>query len=337
MKCIEINQNILRLTERDRPKPKKGEILIKIHAAGVNRPDILQKEGKYNPPEGVSDIPGLEVAGEIVEFGKRSRGKGIKVFRKNEKILALLAGGGYAEYCVVPAEQCLPIPKGMDFVTAAGIPETFFTVWSNLVDIANLKKGETLLIHSGASGIGTVAIQIAKYIGAKVFVTASSGIKCTACKKIGANFAVNYKDKDFVEEILKETRDQGVDVILDMAGGDFFAMNLKILKEGGRHVSIGLQRGNDAKLNIFRMMSKQLTITGSTLRNSTIEEKFKITKSLYKNIWPLLKKRNAFTSIFSKKRIAPIIDKTFLLEEAESAHEYLDMRAHIGKVILKIL
>lgn len=315
MKCIEIRDQRLILTERPVPKTKAGEVLVKVHAAGVNRPDLLQRKGLYPPPPGITDIPGLEIAGEI------ARGP-----LKGRKICALVAGGGYAEYCIVPTAQCLPLPKGMDFVTAAGIPETFFTVWTNLFDRGQLKKGETLLIHGGASGIGTTAIQIARAIGANVFVTAGSMEKCNACKKLGAQLAINYKAEDFVVKVLKETENKGVDVILDMIGGDYLPRNLKVLGIGGRHVSIAMQHGRKAEVDIFEIMSKRLILTGSTLRPRPLADKAAIAGALRKNIWPLL----------NKGKIKPVIDKVFPLAEAQAAHDYLEAGGHVGKVILRV-
>lgn len=321
MKCIEIKDQRLVLAERPVPRIKTGEVLVKVHAAGVNRPDLLQRKGLYPPPAGVTDIPGLEIAGEIV------KGPGVgKKEGTGKKVCALVAGGGYAEYCAVPAKQCLPLPKGMDFETAAGIPETYFTVWTNLFDRGQLKKGETILIHGGASGIGTTAIQVAKAFGAKVFVTAGSDDKCKACKKLGASLAINYKTQDFVTETLKATRDAGVDVVLDMVGGDYLPRNLKVLKTGGRHVSIAVQGGRIAQLDIMQVMSKRLIVTGSTLRPRSPEDKAAIAEALYKNVWPLL----------NRKKLAPVIDKVFPLQAAQAAHDYLDSGVHVGKVILKL-
>ena len=319
MKCIEISNERLVLAERPVPKTKWGEVLVKVHAAGVNRPDILQRKGMYPPPEGVTDIPGLEIAGEIV------KGEGLFGSGKGRKVCALVSGGGYAEYCAVPAKQCLPLPKGMDFVTAAGIPETYFTVWTNLFDRGQLKKGETVLVHGGASGIGTTAIQIAKAFGAKVFVTAGSDEKCKACKKLGASLAINYKTQDFVTEVLKASK-EGVDVVLDIIGGDYLPRNLNVLKPGGRHVSIAVQGGLMAQLDIIQVMRKRLILTGSTLRPRSLEDKAAIAKALFKNVWPLL----------NSKKLGPVVDKVFTLEEAQAAHDYLEAGEHVGKVILKL-
>lgn len=313
MKAIEIRKERLIAVERPLPKVKAGEVLVKVHAAGVNRPDLLQRKGLYPPPKGVTDIPGLEIAGEIV----KGAGKGTKV-------CALVPGGGYAEYCAVPKALCLPIPKGMDYITAAGIPETYFTVWTNLFDRGQLKKGETILIHGGASGIGTTAIQVAKAFGAKVIVTAGTAQKCAACKKLGASVAINYKTQDFVEETLKATKGQGVDIVLDMVGGAYLARNLKTLKPGGRHVSIAVQGGRTAELDIFQVMSKRLVLTGSTLRPRTVAEKAAIAKALHKAVWPLLK----------KGKLGPVIDEVYPLSKAQDAHDYLERGNHVGKVIL---
>jgi len=325
MKCIEIHGQKLIPANRPEPKIKSGEVLVKVYAAGVNRPDILQRKGLYPPPKDASDIPGLEIAGEIV------KGPG-----KGKKVCALVSGGGYAEYCAVPSGQCLPVPKGMDFTTAAGIPETFFTVWANLVDIGNMKKGDSILVHGGSSGIGTAAIQIARAAGVKVFVTAGTDEKCKACKLLGAHAAVNYKTQDFVSEIARETRGKGVDIVLDMVGGDYIPRNLKTLAPAGRHISIATQGGHRAEVDLREIMTKRLILTGSTLRPRSVEEKTAIAEALRKNVWPLLDRKEGLFALFSPKRIAPVIDKVFLLDEAQAAHDYLEAGSHIGKVILKV-
>jgi len=332
MKCIEIVENRLVLADRPWPKPSAGEVLVKVYAAGVNRPDILQRQGLYAPPPGTTDVPGLEIAGEVAEVGREVRG-----FKPGQKVCALVSGGGYAEYCLVPAPQCLPVPKGMDYIAAAAIPETFFTVWANLFDLARLKKGETVLVHGGASGIGTAAIQIVRAMGARVFVTAGSDEKCASCRKLGADLAVNYKTEDFVVAALRETKDKGVDVVLDMVGGAYVARNLKVMAEGGRHVSIAVQGGRLAEIDIYRVMSKRLVLTGSTLRPRSIEEKGAIADALKKNIWPLLHRRNAFFRLFCKRRITPVVDKVFSLSDAQAAHDYLESGMHVGKVVLRVL
>lgn len=311
MTAIEIVDQKLVPVQRPLPKPGLGEVLVKVHAAGVNRPDLLQRRGLYPPPVGVSDVPGLEIAGVIVGTKK--------------KICALVPGGGYAEYCVVPKVLCMAVPKGFDFIRAAALPETFFTVWRNLFDCGHLKKGESVLIHGGASGIGVAAIQVAKVLGAKVFVTAGSEAKCVACRDLGAALAVNYRAQDFVEEVLKATKGRGVDVVLDMVGGDYIPRNLKVLALHGRHVSIAMMKGRIVPMDIFEVMSKQLVMTGSTLRSQPLKVKAALAKALSKKIWPLL----------AKKKIQPVIDKVFSLSEAQAAHDYLEAGRHIGKVILR--
>jgi putative PIG3 family NAD(P)H quinone oxidoreductase len=248
-----------------------------------------------------------------------------------------VAGGGYAEYCVVPEGQCLPIPSGMDYVTAAGIPETFFTVWTNLFDSAGLMKGETLLVHGGASGIGTTTIQIARAFGAKVFVTAGSDDKCQACRKLGAALAINYKTQDFALEVMRATKGKGVDVVLDMVGGDYVPRNLKLLKHGGRHVSIATQGGRIAEIDLITVMTGRLTLTGSTLRPRSVEEKTDIAQDLKRHVWPLLARKNPVARLFSARRITPVIDQIFPLVEAQAAHDYLEGGQNIGKVILRVI
>lgn len=294
------------------PKPGRGEVLVRVLAAGVNRPDLLQRRGLYPPPAGVTDIPGLEIAGEIAGTKKR--------------VCALVPGGGYAQYCVVPKALCMPLPKGLDIIRAAAIPETYFTVWRNLFDVGRLKKGETVLIHGGASGIGTAAIQIAKAFGAKVFVTAGTEDKCAACRKLGAALAINYRAQDFVAETLKATKGEGVDLVLDMVGGDYLARNLKILKTHGRHVSIAMMKGRLAPVDIFEIMSKQLVLTGSTLRPQSLKVKTAIARNLVRHVWPLL----------ARKKIKPVIDAVYPLSKAQDAHDYLEAGNHLGKVVLKV-
>jgi len=330
MKCVEIRDKKLFLTERPQPRPQRGEVLVRVYAAGVNHADILQRKGSYPPPPGVTDIPGLEISGEISE-----RGRGVSGLKTGQKICALVSGGGYAEYCAVPAALCLPLPKNMEFTAAAGIPETFFTVWTNLFDRGQMKKGQTILVHGGASGIGTTAIQIARAFGVRIFVTAGSEEKCQACKKLGAHLAINYNSRDFVPEVLKATKGRGVDIVLDMVGGDYIHRNLKVLGKGGRHVSIAMLRGRVAELDILQVMANRLILTGSALRPAGIEEKAAIAGALQKNIWPRLDRKGAFLSLFCKKRISPVIDKIFPLAEAQAAHDYLESGAHIGKVILR--
>ncbi len=313
MKAVEIESGILRLTDRPVPVPATGEVLIRVYAAGINRPDIIQRLGKYPPPPGITDIPGLEVAGEIVESG--------------EKICALLAGGGYAEYAVAPAGQCLPIPENLDMIQAAALPETIFTVWNNLFKRGHLQYGETALIHGGASGIGTTAIQMAKAWGATVITTAGSDEKCGACQELGADLAINYKTQDFVEESRNFTEGKGVDVILDMIGGDYLPRNIDALAEDGRHVSIAFMKGIRAEIDIKTIMQKRLTLTGSTLRPRPVAEKEALAQEIKEHIWPLIE----------SGQIMPVIFKTFSLAQASEAHQALEKGDHIGKLILKIL
>lgn len=303
------------------PQPRNGEVLVRVRAAGVNRPDLLQRRGLYPPPDGVTDIPGLEISGDVVAIGA-----GVSGIKTGQKICALVAGGGYAEYCTVPAAQCLPMPKSLGWIAAAGIPETFFTVWTNLFERGQLTKGERVLIHGGASGIGTTALQMARAFGAKVYVTAGTDAKCAACRKLGATAAINYKTQDFVAEVLRETDGKGVDVVLDMVGGEYIGRNLKILAPEGRHVSIAMQGGRTAEVDIFQIMSKRLTLTGSTLRPQTVAAKGRIAKALKKNVWPFI----------IRKRITPVIDRIYALEDAQAAHDYLEAGEHFGKVILRV-
>lgn len=321
MQAIEIVDGKLVPATRSIPEPAAGEVLIRVMAAGINRPDILQRKGLYPPPAGVTDIPGLEVAGTVAKTGK-----GVRGFKKGQKVCALLAGGGYAEYACAPQEQCLPVPTAMDMQHAAALPETFFTVWTNLFDRGGLKKGDSILLHGAASGIGTTAIQIAKAFGAKVYGTVGSDHKIAACRKLGAVAVMNYRTQDFVSEISRLTKDRGVDVVLDMVGGDYIARNLKCLAPHGRHVSIAMQKGRMAEIDLFQVMSKRLILTGSTLRPQSVCAKGAIAKALKKKVWPLL----------AKNKIKPVIDKVFPLSNAQAAHDYLEAGQHVGKIVLKI-
>lgn len=298
---------VIEIKEISTPVPGADEVLIRVHAAGVNRPDLLQRAGKYPPPPGITNTPGLEVAGEIVGTG--------------EKVCALVAGGGYAEYAVVPKGQCLPIPAGLSMIEAAALPETVFTVWNNVFVRGQLKAGETLLIHGGASGIGTTAIQMAKAHGAKVIVTAGSGDKCAACIKLGADQAVNYKTQDF-GEILSD-----IDVVLDMVGGDYVPKNLKVLRDSGRHVSIASMNGSKTEIDIRTIMQKRLILTGSTLRNRSVAEKTELARGIRETVWPWIE----------AGKIKPAIYKTFSLAEVAKAHEALEKGDHVGKIVLTII
>ena len=323
MTAIEITRpggpEVLRARRRPVPRPTQQEILIRVEAAGVNRPDVLQRRGQYPPPPGASDIPGLEVAGTVADIGPAT-----DRWRVGDRVCALVAGGGYAEYCVAPAAQCLPIPANVNAIAAAAIPETFFTVWTNLFQRGALRPGERALIHGGTSGIGTTAIQLAHVLGSIVFTTAGSSEKCEACRRLGATVAINYRESDFVETIKRETNAAGVDVVLDIIGGDYFARNLDCLAINGRLIQIGLQGGATTTIDLGRVMRRRLTITGSTLRIRTVEEKGALARDVETNVWPLL----------ASGRVAPVIDRTFPLIEASAAHQRMEAGEHIGKLVL---
>ncbi len=323
MACIEITEpggpEVLKPGKRPVPEPAADEVLIAVRAAGVNRPDCIQREGNYAPPPGVTDIPGLEVAGEIVALGKD-----VADWKAGDKVCALVAGGGYAEFVTAPALQCLPIPEGLDMVEAAALPETFFTVWSNVFERAGLKEGEVFLVHGGSSGIGTTAIQVAARLGARVITTAGSEEKCRVCVELGAERAVNYKQEDFVEAAKEFTEGKGVDVILDMVGGDYLPRNIKALAPDGRHVSIAFLGGAKAEINFMPVMLKRLTLTGSTLRPQTVERKGEIAQALRERIWPLI----------AAGEIKPVIHASFPLAEAAEAHALMESSRHIGKIML---
>ena len=325
MIAIEITEaggpDVLHSVDRAVPQPAANEVLIKVTAAGVNRPDIMQRKGMYPPPTGASDIPGLEISGTIVKSGNR-----VTHLKEGEMVCALVTGGGYAEYCLASAELCMPIPAGMTPIQGAALPETFFTVWSNVFDRGHLAKGETLLVHGGTSGIGTTAIQMASAFGANVIVTAGSEEKSRFCLKLGAVAAINYNDQDFVEEIEKLTDRRGVDIILDMIGGDYFPRNLKCMAADGRLVQIAIQHGPKTELNLLPVMLKRLTITGSTLRARNITFKAEIATNLRKKVWPML----------TNGQITPVIDSTFPLTEAAKAHELMESSQHIGKILLTV-
>lgn len=310
---------VLQITEREKPEPNPGEVLIRVSAAGVNRPDVMQRMGRYPAPiDAPADIPGLEVAGIIEKIGM-----GEISFKVGDPVCALISGGGYAEYVTAPALQCLPVPTGISLEEAASLPETFFTVWNNVFDIAQFKSGETVLIHGGSSGIGVTGIQMVKAMGGTVYVTAGTIQKCRACEELGADQAINYKEEDFVSQINALTQGRGVDIILDMIGGDYANKNIEILKPKGRLVMINTMKGKMADLNLLQVMSKQLVITGSTLRPQSMEYKARIARNLLKHFWPLI-----------PSQIKPIIFKTFPLPEAAQAHELMESSAHIGKIVL---
>ncbi|MGR9086214.1 MAG: NAD(P)H-quinone oxidoreductase [Gammaproteobacteria bacterium] len=326
MIAIEITQaggpEVLKPVERPVPTPSADQVLIKVSAAGVNRPDVMQRLGRYPPPPGASDIPGLEVAGTIFAVGKNVAGN----LQIGDSVCALISGGGYAEYCTAPASLCLPVPDGLSLTQAAALPEAFFTVWSNVFDRGNLTAGETILVHGGTSGIGTTAIQLAKAYDAKVYVTAGSDQKCQFCMKLGADAAINYKTQDFVREIEHLTEGAGVDVILDIVGGDYFSRNLMCMAPDARLIQIAVQHGPKAEINLLPVMLKRLVITGSTLRSRETAFKARLARELFENVWPLL----------NYGQIRPIIHTTFPLSEAAKAHELMESSLHIGKIILTI-
>lgn len=303
------------------PKPAVGEVLLEVAAAGVNRPDCLQRQGGYPPPPGASDIPGLEVAGTVVALGE-----GVENWKIGDQVCALLTGGGYAEYCTAPTPQCLPIPAGLTLQQAAALPETFFTVWSNIFDRARLQPGETLLIHGGTSGIGTTAIQLAKALGSRVFVTVGGIEKIQPCLDLGAERAINYHEEDFVQAVKELTQNRGVDVILDMVGGDYTQRNLSALAVEGRLVFIAFLRGAKMELNLAPVMMKRLTVTGSTLRARPVADKAPIAQHLQRTVWPLL----------ASGKIRPIIQQIFPLAEAAAAHALMESNRHIGKLLLQV-
>ena len=322
MRAIEISApgapDVLHLAERPVPVPGPGQVVLKVAYAGVNRPDALQRAGLYNPPAGASDLPGLEASGTIVACGA-----GVLGLQQGQQVCALLPGGGYAEYAVTQAAHCLPVPNGFDLKQAACLPETFFTVWSNVFQRGGLKAGERFLLHGGSSGIGTTAIQLARAFGARVFTTAGSDAKCRACLDLGAERAVNYRETDFVPIMQGEG---GADIILDMVGGEYIARNLDALADDGRLVQIAFLQGPKTSLNFTQVMTRRLTLTGSTLRPQSDVAKARIASSLLSQVWPLL----------SAGRIAPVIDSCFDLDQAAQAHARMETSTHIGKIVLRI-
>ena len=311
----------LKLAQRPVPQPGAGEVLVRVAAAGVNRPDVMQRQGRYPPPPGASDLPGLEIAGEIAALGAEVTGWSI-----GDKVTALLPGGGYAAYAVAAAPLCLPVPEGVSMVEAAAIPETFFTVWTNLFDRGRCQAGDTVLIHGGTSGIGTTAIQLAAAWGARVFATAGSDDKARACERLGAIRGINYRTEDFVEVMRAETGGKGVDVTLDMVSGSYVARNLEIAALEGRIVVISLLGGSRAEINMGLILTKRLTLTGSTLRTRTVAQKAAVADAVRKNVWPLL----------AAGRVRPVIHATFPLAEAAEAHRLMETSNHIGKIVLTV-
>jgi NADPH2:quinone reductase len=325
MRAIEIihpgGPEVLKLCERPLPVIKAGEVLIKVHAAGVNRPDVLQRTGNYPVPPGASDIPGLEVAGEIIDGDLTG-----SAFKKGDMVCALVQGGGYAEYCAAPIAQCLPIPKGLTALEAASLPETFFTVYSNLFERAKLSGDETLLVQGGTSGIGVTAIQMAHAFGHKVWATAGSDDKCRSCEELGAERGINYKTEDFVEVVKAATNGKGADVILDMVAGEYVGREISCLADDGRIVIIALLGGVSGKVDFGQILRRRLTITGSTLRPRPVAFKQMIADKLSQKVWPLIE----------TGKIKPVIFKTFSLEQAEQAHALMETSTHVGKIMLSI-
>lgn len=322
MRAIEISKpggpDVLRLADRPVPEPAHDQVVIKVAYAGVNRPDALQRAGLYNPPVGASDLPGLEASGEVI-----ARGAGVSTVAVGDLVCALLPGGGYAEYVATPAAHCLPVPGGLSLKQAACLPETFFTVWSNVFMRGGLHAGQRFLVHGGSSGIGTTAIQLAKAFGARVFTTAGSDEKCAACTALGADLAINYKNHDFVEKVQAYG---GADLILDMVGGPYIQRNLAALADDGKLLQIAFLQGMKADLNLVQLMTRRLTVTGSTLRPQSDLAKSRIADALRQHVWPLI----------SAGKIAPVMDQEFDLTNAAAAHMRMESSAHIGKIVLKI-
>jgi NADPH2:quinone reductase len=326
MRAIEITRpgppDVLQLCERPLPVLQPGEVLIKVHAAGVNRPDVLQRQGLYPVPPGASDLPGLEVAGEIVD-GDLSASR----FRLGDMVCALVQGGGYAEFCAAPVQQCLPLPAGLTPLEAASLPETCFTVWSNVFDRAALAEGESLLVHGGSSGIGVTAIQLAAALGHRVFATAGSDDKCRACEALGAERAINYRSEDFVAVVRSLTDGKGVDVILDMVAGDYVAREIGCLADDGRIALIALLGGSRAQVDLGQVLRRRLSISGSTLRPRPVPFKAAIARRLQERVWPL----------FAEGKIRPVIYRVFPLAEAAQAHALMETSTHVGKIVLQVV
>jgi putative PIG3 family NAD(P)H quinone oxidoreductase len=325
MTAIEISTpggpDVLKPITMPTPAPGAGEVLIKVAAAGVNRPDVLQRKGAYPPPPGASEIPGLEISGEVIALGE-----GTSLWKARDKVCALVPGGGYAEYCTVHETNALPVPDGLTMAEAAGVPETFFTVWTNVFERGALKPGESLLVHGGSSGIGTTAIQIASQLGSTVYTTAGSADKCAACESLGAERAINYREEDFVEVLKQATGKKGIDVILDMVGGDYIQRNIKAAAHDGRIVNIAYLNGSKAEVDFMMVMLKRLTLTGSTLRIRPTANKAAIADALKKTVWPLIE----------AGKVKPQLFKTFPLAQADKAHELMETSAHIGKIVLEV-
>ena len=325
MTAVEIGEpgppEVLRAVQRPVPQPGTGEVLIRVAAAGVNRPDVLQRKGLYPPPAGVTDIPGLELAGEVVLLGP-----GVRAPPEGARVCALVAGGGYAQYVAAPAVQCLPVPVQLSLEEAAALPETFFTVWLNVFERSRLQRGETVLVHGGASGIGTTAILLGKAFGAHVIVTAGSAQKCAACRELGADLAINYREADFVEATLHATEGRGADVILDMVGGDYLPRNVAAAALEGRIALIATQGGTKSELDLRALMAKRLTLSASTLRSQPVQNKGRLAQALLENVWPL----------FASRGLKPVIHSRFPLADAALAHKLMESDLHIGKIVLVV-
>ena len=325
MQVVEISRpggpEVLKIATRSLPQAKPGEVLIRVAAAGVNRPDCLQRAGTYAPPPGASDLPGLEVAGTVVSLGE-----GVTEWHEGDQVCALTPGGGYAEFCITAAGHCLPVPKGWSLIEAASLPETFFTVWINVFERARLAPGETLLVHGGSSGIGVAAIQLARAFDHRVFVTAGNAEKCAACEALGAERAINYRSEDFVEVVKQLTGGKGADVILDMVGGDYVPRELKCLATDGRLSLIAFLGGNKATLDMSDVLVRRLTLTGSTLRPRTVEFKAAVAKSLREKVWPLIE----------AGKVRSVVYKVFPLAAASAAHSLMESGAHVGKIMLEV-
>ena len=309
----------LRLVTRPTPRPGPGEVLVRVAAAGINRADVMQREGRYPPPPGASDLPGLEVAGTVAAVGAEAH-----PVAAGDRVCAIVSGGAYAEYCLVPAPQCLPIPETVSLVNAAALPEAYCTVWTNVVDRGRLRAGESLLVHGGSSGVGTAAIQLARRLGARVFATAGSPAKCAACEELGAERAVDYREEDFVGAVRNATGGRGVDVILDMVGGPYLARNLGLLAVEGRLVVIAVMAGGTAEVNLLDFMSRRLTLTASTLRSRSVEQKAAVGRAVREHVWPR----------FAAGELRPVIHGTWPLAEAAEAHRVLESSVHVGKLLL---
>ncbi len=325
MKVVEMERfggpEVLKTGARPRPVPGTKEVLVEVHAAGVNRPDCYQRQGNYPPPPGASDLLGLEVSGTVA-----ARGVGVTRWKEGNRLCALVSGGGYAEYVAVPEGQCLPIPTGFDFISAAALPEAFFTVWTNLIDSGRLKSGETLLIHGGSGGIGTTAIQMAHLLGARVFTTVGKREAVALCERLGAERVILYKEEDFVPVVKRLTQERGVDLILDIVGGPYFTRNLEALAMQGRLVQIATIQGAKVELDLRKLMFKRWVLTGSTLRARSVEEKTALAQTLEKEIWPSLE----------QGKMKPVLDRMFPLEEACQAHAWMESGRHIGKIVLTV-